>query len=138
MEDLANDGLKPSISGDIWSENGAGIFAAMSHWISRSWTLERWLAFAEPYGSVSHTGAKIARTTKMRLSDVKIGVYAEEDTENGVDAVDTVYESTFIRVSSALVLLRRRSLLPRCVLLSTLVVRAVTLLPYICCCGPAV
>jgi len=98
MNGLFQDGLKPCISGDIWGENYVSLLAVMVHWIDGSWQLMKRLVICEPYGKVSHTGENILQTTKRRLAGVNVGELVEADDLEGVEAVDTVYESIFSKV----------------------------------------
>jgi hypothetical protein len=38
---LIKSGVKPSISGDLWSEGGMGLFGIFAHGITETWVMEK-------------------------------------------------------------------------------------------------
>ena len=38
---LIKSGVKPTISGDLWSDGGMGLFGIYAHGISESWVMEK-------------------------------------------------------------------------------------------------
>ena len=38
---LLKSGVKPTISGDLWSENGMGLFGIYAHGITETWVVEK-------------------------------------------------------------------------------------------------
>ena len=38
---LIKSGVKPSISGDLWSESGMGLFGIFAHGITETWVMEK-------------------------------------------------------------------------------------------------
>jgi len=38
---LIKSGVKPSISGDLWSDNGMGLFGIYAHGITETWVMEK-------------------------------------------------------------------------------------------------
>ena len=41
MVRLIKSGVKPSISGDLWSEGGMGLFGIFAHGITDTWVMEK-------------------------------------------------------------------------------------------------
>ena len=41
MRRLLKSGVKPSISGDLWSENGMGLFGIYAHGFTETWVMEK-------------------------------------------------------------------------------------------------
>lgn len=96
IKSLKSEGLRVSISGDIWGENGISLFAVLLHWITPDWVVETKLAICEPYGAISHTGDAIYKTTRDKLAELGVGeiiAATEEDPET-----DTIAESVFAKV----------------------------------------
>ena len=61
--DMAMDGVKPSMAGDIWSDGGCSLMGICLYGINSSWKMDEWLAAATPFGSVRHTGEAIDQLT---------------------------------------------------------------------------
>lgn len=95
IEELRQDKVLVSMSGDIWGENGISLFAVLLHWISPEWTLETRLAMCEPYSDVSHTADNIFNTTKKKLLELGVG---REVTKPDGTKYDTFMESIFAKV----------------------------------------
>ena len=52
--DMAMDGVKPSMAGDIWSDGGCSLMGICLYGINSSWKMDEWLAAATPFGSARH------------------------------------------------------------------------------------
>lgn len=63
MSDLLLDGLKPSISGDIWSDRGCSLMGVLGYGIDRQWVMREWLLAATPFAATRHTGDAIDQIT---------------------------------------------------------------------------
>ena len=90
-EDLGvyqKDGLMPSISIDIWSEDGKSILAVMVYFIDNVFKLHEKLAFAVPFSDIEHKGDEIEREVKKVLASLGIGLYNPEA------KIDTVADET--------------------------------------------
>ena len=61
---LINSGVKPSISGDLWSDNGMGRFGIYAHGITESWNMEKALIGLVACESERHTAANISYTSR--------------------------------------------------------------------------
>jgi hypothetical protein len=73
------DGVKPSISGDIWSDRGCSLMGICMHGIDRNWKMHEWLVAATPFGSTRHTGEAIDKITLDALK--RSGIPWQTETE---------------------------------------------------------
>ncbi|KAK3267764.1 hypothetical protein CYMTET_23702 [Cymbomonas tetramitiformis] len=97
MDDLRQEGILPSIAGDIWSEGGIAIFGVLAYWINADFEHRERLVSAIPFSSVRHTSDEIQLATKKACSNMHIGHF-REDVAPG-DGVDTIHESVQNSVS---------------------------------------
>ena len=67
---LINSGVKPSISGDLWSDNGMGLFGIYAHGITESWNMEKVLIGLVACESERHTAANISKWTSEALESI--------------------------------------------------------------------
>ena len=65
---LLRSGVKVSISGDLWSDNGMGLFGIYAHGITETWVVEKALIGLVACESKSHTAANITTWTNQALS----------------------------------------------------------------------
>ena len=73
---LLNSGVKPSISGNLWSEGGIGLFGIYAHGISETWVMEKALIGLVACESERHTAINITKWTNEALE--KMGLTAAE------------------------------------------------------------
>ena len=69
---LLKSGVKPSISGDLWSEGGMGLFGIYAHGISETWVMEKALIGLVACEKERHTADNIKKWTKEALLDIGI------------------------------------------------------------------
>ena len=74
--DLLNSGVKPSISGDLWSDGGMSLFGIYAHGITSKWLMEKALIGLVACESESHTAVNIAKWTDEALE--KLGLTAAQ------------------------------------------------------------
>ena len=79
VEELKGEGIKPGLSGDLWSNNGAALFGMCAHGITvtknatpKKWTMRNILVGAVPCRDERHTAVMITTTTKEALKQVAI------------------------------------------------------------------
>ncbi|KAK3283032.1 hypothetical protein CYMTET_9255 [Cymbomonas tetramitiformis] len=89
LKALLEEGILPSIGGDIWSQGGISIFGIMVYFVDRNFEYNELLLAAIPFSDVRHTGPELEKATKVACADVGLGEY---NAELGRDAVDTVNE----------------------------------------------
>ena len=65
---IIKSGVKPSISGDLWSEGGMGLFGIFSHGITETWVMEKALIGLVACEKELHTAVNITRSGRMRPS----------------------------------------------------------------------
>ena len=103
IDGLQEEGIMPSIAGDIWGENGISIFGITVYFINKDFQLVERLVQAIPFGSQQHTGVNIERASKKALAEMHIGAFKEgEVAAQGQLAPvleDTVSESIHTKVS---------------------------------------
>ena len=63
---LLNSGVKPSISGDLWSDGGMGLFGIYAHGITDMWKMEKALIGLVACESECHTAENISRSGPRR------------------------------------------------------------------------
>ncbi len=97
MDALREEGIRPSIAGDIWSEGGISVFGILVYYIDRNFEYCERLVSAIPFSDVRHTGVEIELATKRACSEIHIGHF-REDVSPG-DGEDTVSESVHCTVS---------------------------------------
>ena len=66
------------VLGDIWSENGACLFAVLLHYIDEDFKLQQQLAICIPFSDVAHTGANIKKATYEGLHKCGLGDSPED------------------------------------------------------------
>ena len=71
---LLNSGVKPSISGDLWSEGGMGLFGIYAHGITDTWKMEKALIGLVACESERHTAENITKWTKEALEGIGLTV----------------------------------------------------------------
>ena len=64
---LLKSGVRPTISGDLWSEGGMGLFGIYAHGISKTFVLEKALIGLVACASWRHTGDNIKKWTDEAL-----------------------------------------------------------------------
>ena len=69
---LIKSGVKPSISGDLWSEGGMGLFGIYAHGITETWVMEKALIGLVACEKERHTAVNISKRTKEALLDIGI------------------------------------------------------------------
>ena len=67
---LLKSGVKPSISGDLWSEGGMGLFGIYAHGITESWVMEKALIGLVSCSSDRHTAENIKKWTTEALHGI--------------------------------------------------------------------
>ena len=67
---LVKSGVKPSISGDLWSDGGMSLFGIFAHGITESWIMEKALIGLVACESERHTAENIATWTKDALKAI--------------------------------------------------------------------
>ena len=67
---LINSGVKPTISGDLWSDSGMGLFGIYAHGITDTWVMEKALIGLVACESKRHTAENIKTWTREALEDV--------------------------------------------------------------------
>ena len=72
---LIKSGVKPSISGDLWSEGGMGLFGIFAHGITETWVMEKALIGLVACEKERHTALNISKWTDEALK--AIGLTAE-------------------------------------------------------------
>ena len=72
---LIKSGVKPSISGDLWSEGGMGLFGIFAHGITETWVMEKALIGLVACEKERHTAINITKWTDEALA--AIGLSAE-------------------------------------------------------------
>ena len=58
-------GVKPSISGDLWSDNGMSLFGIYAHGITDMWVMEKALIGLVACEKERHTADNITRSGRM-------------------------------------------------------------------------
>lgn len=79
IKDLIADGVLPSVSADIWGENGKSIYGCLLHYIDKNFVLREKAVLAEPFSERTHTSEEIEKCTKEGLAFLGIGKYNPED-----------------------------------------------------------
>ena len=67
---LIKSGVKPSISGDLWSDSGMGLFGIYAHGITDTWVMEKTLIGLVACEAERHTAEKITKWTKEALESI--------------------------------------------------------------------
>ena len=67
---LLKSGVKPSISGDLWSESGMGLFGIYAHGITETWVMEKALIGLVACEKERHTAENIKKWTEEALTDI--------------------------------------------------------------------
>ena len=67
---LIKSGVKPSISGDLWSDSGMGLFGIYAHGITETWVMEKALIGLVACEAERHTAENITRWTKEALESI--------------------------------------------------------------------
>ena len=65
---IIKSGVKPSISGDLWSEGGMGLFGIFAHGITETWVMEKALIGLVACEKELHTAVNNTRSGQMRPS----------------------------------------------------------------------
>mgnify|MGYP007078133770 CR=1 FL=1 len=69
---LLKSGVKPSISGDLWSESGMGLFGIYAHGITETWVMEKALIGLVACASDRHTAENIKKWTAEALVGISL------------------------------------------------------------------
>ena len=78
---LIKSGVKPTISGDLWSDNGMGLSGIYAHGITESWVVEKALIGLVACESERHTAENIKKWTKEALESIgmtKVGLLPQD------------------------------------------------------------
>ena len=67
---LIKSGVKPSISGDLWSDSGMGLFGIFAHGITDTWVMEKALIGLVACEKERHTADNITRWTTEALEAI--------------------------------------------------------------------
>ena len=67
---LIKSGVKPSISGDLWSEGGMGLFGIFAHGITETWVMEKALIGLVACDKERHTAENITKWTNEALEAI--------------------------------------------------------------------
>ena len=67
---LINSGVKPTISGDLWSDGGMGLFGIYAHGITETWVMEKALIGLIACEKERHTAVNIKKWTTEALTDI--------------------------------------------------------------------
>ena len=67
---LIRSGVKPSISGDLWSAGGMGLFGIFAHGITETWVMEKALIGLVACEKERHTAANIEKWTEEALKAI--------------------------------------------------------------------
>ena len=73
---MLRSGVKPSITGDLWSDGGMGLFGIYAHGITETWVMEKVLIGLVACESKRHTADNIKTWTEEALKN--IGLTAED------------------------------------------------------------
>ena len=63
-------GVRPTISGDLWSEGGMGLFGIYAHGITETWVMEKALIGLVACEAERHTAENIKKWTIQALEDI--------------------------------------------------------------------
>jgi hypothetical protein len=80
---LIKSGVKPSISGDLWSEGGMGLFGIFAHGVTETWVMEKALIGLVACETERHTAENITKWTNEALEAIGL-------TPEGLLAPDTL------------------------------------------------
>ena len=72
---LIKSGVKPSISGDLWSDGGISLFGIFAHGITETWVMEKALIGLVACEKERHAADNISKWTTQALE--AIGLKAE-------------------------------------------------------------
>ncbi|KAL1520343.1 hypothetical protein AB1Y20_021933 [Prymnesium parvum] len=67
---LIKSGVKPSITGDLWSESGMGRFGIYAHGITETWAMEKALIGLVACSAERHTAVNIKKWTEEALTAI--------------------------------------------------------------------
>ena len=67
---IIKSGVKPSISGDLWSEGGMGLFGIFAHGITETWVMEKALIGLVACEKERHTAVNITKWTDEALKAI--------------------------------------------------------------------
>ena len=84
---LIEEGILPSLAGDIWSEGGIAIFGILVYFIDAEGVYHQKLLGALPFGDVRHTGDEIQKATKRCAATMGIGSYKQGDEDVTKDSL---------------------------------------------------
>ncbi|KAK3267068.1 hypothetical protein CYMTET_24352 [Cymbomonas tetramitiformis] len=105
---LREEGISPSIAGDIWSQGGIAIFGILVYWVDTEFKYHERLVAAIPFSSVRHTRFELEAATKKACASMGIGEYKEiltkeiltfDDGDDELGLVDTVRDCVHCTVS---------------------------------------
>ena len=69
---LIKSGVKPSISGDLWSEGGMGLFGIFALGITETWIMEKALIGLVACEKERHTAENIKKWTEQAIKDIDL------------------------------------------------------------------
>ncbi|KAK3246768.1 hypothetical protein CYMTET_43707 [Cymbomonas tetramitiformis] len=67
LKDLKEEGILPSMCGDIWSQGGISIFGILVYWLDEYFEVHECLLAAIPFSNVRHTGVELEKATKVAV-----------------------------------------------------------------------
>ncbi|KAK3233451.1 hypothetical protein CYMTET_56256 [Cymbomonas tetramitiformis] len=82
--ELLEEGILPSIAGDIWSQGGIAIFGILVYWLDQDFTYHEKLLAALPFSDVRHTAGTMESATKEACADIGLGEYNFADNKDDV------------------------------------------------------
>ncbi|KAK3273462.1 hypothetical protein CYMTET_18297 [Cymbomonas tetramitiformis] len=74
---LLEEGILPSLGGDVWSQGGISIFGILVYWLDDEFVLHERLLAALPFSSVSHTADELEKAAKLACAEFGIGKFVE-------------------------------------------------------------
>ncbi|KAK3246057.1 hypothetical protein CYMTET_44395 [Cymbomonas tetramitiformis] len=88
LKALLEEGILPSIGGDVWSQGGISIFGILVYWLDKDFNYHERLLGAIPFSNVRHTGDELEKATKTACADFGLGEYCQAG--DNIEAADTV------------------------------------------------
>eukprot|EP00854_Cymbomonas_tetramitiformis_P034161 gene34161-biopygen17026 len=108
IAELKEEGILPSIAGDIWGEGTVSLLGILGYYITKDFVYKQRVLGPIPVGGVRHAGDEIMTATKKACAHVGIGTFSttllssdeDEDTADTVVVLkDTVCESVHTTTS---------------------------------------
>ncbi|KAK3245175.1 hypothetical protein CYMTET_45239 [Cymbomonas tetramitiformis] len=85
---LLEEGILPSLGGDIWSQGGIAIFGILVYWLDENFCIQERLLGALPFSEQRHTAEELEKATKQACAEFGLGEYRNDSS----GLVDTVAE----------------------------------------------